>query len=410
MSPLLLMASALLAATPTPWLLYIDLARDEATADIVAARPDEKKSLLTLDILPNHAPHARLSPEGGTLFFTRHTVPNHLERTGELVAFDLKRRATRLVAQNVDAEPPLALSDDAVAWFETIETRPAQESDEFDRATIALFASADGERRELVRFRDIYGAHFAGIADNGIVLYVVTPKEAAFYLLPLDRRFIEKSRAPVRESSRQTPVPRAAIEAEVEGMIPSGLTRLAAAPTGPVAREFTVRGDRLFFGALTRDRTESALYSLTVPGLDELNARGDSDSAPRLVTQKLALTGKRSPAPIVTREGLLYARAEGSGEALRRRDWASLKAAGDMAGVPATRQSAGNARAGEQKLLRTRGTMRALCADSSGKVIAVRRAFEGQAELLWIEPDSGTTRRIRTREINEAIGFVEGIE
>ena len=49
--------------------------------------------------------------------------------------------------------------------------------------------------------------------------------------------------------------------------------------------------------------------------------------------------------------------------------------------------------------------MRALCADSSGKVI-----FEGQAELLWIEPDSGTTRRIRTREINEAIGFVEGIE
>ena len=409
MSPILLMASALLMATPTPWLLYIDLTRDEATADIVAARPDEKKTLLTIDILPNHAPHARLSPEGRTLFFTRHTVPNHLERTGELLALDLNRRALRRVAQNVDAEPPLALSDDAVAWFETVEMRPAQGSDEFDRATIALFASAAGETRELVRFRDIYGAHFAGIADSGIVLYVVTPREAAFYLLPLEQRFIEKSRAPVREPLRQTPVQRAAIEAEVEGLPPSGLWRIAAAPTGPVAREFTVRGDRLFFGALTRDRTQSALYSLDLPGLDEWTARRDATDR---VAQKLTLTGKRSPAPIVTREGLIFARAEAEdqGEALRKWDWAALNAAEKTADATATRQNAGAPASGGQKLLRTRGTMRALCADSSGQVIAIRRAFAGQAELLWMETDTARARRVRTREISEVIGFVEGIE
>ena len=54
--------------------------------------------------------------------------------------------------------------------------------------------------------------------------------------------------------------------------------------------------------------------------------------------------------------------------------------------------------------------MRALCADSSGQVIAIRRAFAGQAELLWMETDTARARRVRTREISEVIGFVEGIE
>lgn len=406
MSPLLVLALACLLTSPPgphPWLLYTEQARDEPRATLVAARPGERHTLLGLDVLPNHAPHARLSPEGRTLFLVRHTAPNHLERTGELLAFDLARRALRSVAHGVDAEPPLALSDEAVAWFETIEVRPAEiGSRALDRVTISLRASIGGQVTELARLAGIYGVHFAGIADSGIVLYVVAPEEAAFYLLPLDEQVIRASRAPVRQARAGRPSAKADIEARDDAIPAAGLVRLAAAPTGPVAREFNVRGRTLFFGALTRDRAGSALYSLDIPDLADLAAHR-AGSATALAAQELTLTGRRSPGPLVARDRVIFGRAGASGESLQSRPLAGQAAEGRAAMAAPSRRE-------ERTLVHTRGTLRALAIDAGARAIAVRRTFDADSELLWIDLATSQVRRLRPQELYEVIGFAEAIE
>lgn len=397
MSPILLFASACLMAAPAPWLLYTEQARDEPSATLVAARPDERVPLLTFDVLPNYAPHARLSPEGGTLFLVRHTVPNHLERTGELLAFDLARRSLIAIARGVDAEPPLALSDDAVAWFETLDAQPAApDSAALDRVTISLRASISGRSLELARLEGIHGVHFAGIADSGIVLYVVAPEETAFYLLPLDDRLIQASRAPIRQARAEKISVKSAIEARDEAVEASGLMRIAAAPTGPVAREFTVQGKTLFFGALTRDRAGSALYSLAIPDLPTRPERGAAPAANPVAAQVLAMTGRRSPGPLLTRDQILFTQEAERGERLQMRPRSA---------------SAQSRRDGlERTLLKTRGALRALAIDETARVLCVRRTFGSETELLWIEPATSRARRLWPRELYEIIGFVEGVE
>lgn len=409
MSPLLLLISTCLTASPAPWLLYTEQVRDAPSANLVAARPDERLTLLTLDVLPNYAPHARLSPEGRTLFLIRHTVPNHLERTGELLAFDLVHRTLRPIAQGVDAEPPLALSDEAVAWFETLEVQSAPpDSAMLDRATISIRASIAGRMLELARLAGIHGVHFAGIADSGIVLYVVTPEEAAFYLLPLDARLIQASRAPIRQARAATGTfAKAAIEVRDDMVPASGLMRIAAAPTGPVAREFTVQGKSLFFGALTRDRTASALYSLAIPDLDTrpTRATGSAAAATPIAAQELALTGRRSPGPLLAGDRLLFAQSIEHGERLEMRLLSSLTGA-----VPPMTATGAHPHSKGRTLLKTRGTLRALAIDEKSQVLAVRRTFASEAELLWIDPSTSAVRRLRPQELYEVIDFVEGIE
>ncbi|MDR0965011.1 MAG: hypothetical protein LBM75_00630 [Myxococcales bacterium] len=397
----LLLTSTLLTASTepadpanpaAPWLLTIEQARDAPSAALVAVRPGgERRDLLHLDVLPNYTPHARLSSDRRTLFLARQTQPNRIERGAELLAFDVTTRALRTIAQGVDAVPPLALSDEAVAWFETIATRPAMlpGSDEadFDRVTVSLRAALAGQAQavELLRLDDILGVHFAGIADSGIVLYVITPEEAAFYLLPIEERFARASRAPIRQPRRAQPTqPKLAIEARDEAIPPSGLMRLAAAPTGPVAREFVVHGQQLFFGALTRDRMGSALFWLDIPPLDDLVARRDADAS--RAARELTRTGERSPAPLIVRDRLVFARSNERGEAVQSRALDLDKGA-------------------TKTLLQTVGQLRLLAADESASSIAVRRDFEEASELLWIDLETSTARRLQPLEFYEVIGF-----
>ncbi|MBQ4334036.1 MAG: hypothetical protein IJC63_01580, partial [Myxococcaceae bacterium] len=172
-----------------PWLIYSELMREDTAFSIRAARPGQRLELGTLEVLPGIEPYARLSDDGRALFIARHRQLNHAERSATLYRFDIDTRRLTHISDTADASPPLPLGSRAVAWIETHQIR---EVDEERLAAGELFgveqsvqADLDGERVELARFDHIYGAHFVGLTEQGIVLYVVSRQEAAFYLLPL---------------------------------------------------------------------------------------------------------------------------------------------------------------------------------------------------------------------------------
>lgn len=375
--------TAMLSAPPAAssgWLVGSDQAKDASEAAIFAVRPGERIDLASIGVLENYAPILRLSPSGKTLFILRQTVPNHSQGTGEILALDLKTRALRTIAAGADADPFLAISDTAAVYLETLETRP--QTDDFDHVALSVVLSEDGERRELARLDGIYGASLAGISESGIVLYVVGLKEAAFYLLPFDEDAVRGTRV---QSDKAAPE--------------SCIFRIAQAPTGPFAREFSVRGDRLFFSALSPDENVHSLYELQLPAPSEV-------SPDRRVTRQAVpagTSGVHSPKAILSGDGsrLIYASfgndVGSGGSRLLMMDWNGTKDVQD------SRREA-------RPFLSSKGTLTPVALDARNNVLVVRRSFGGTDELLWTDGEGrGGMRRISVRGFCETAGFTEEV-
>ncbi len=434
-----------------PWLIYSELMRDGTAFQILAARPGQRLELGTLEVLPGIEPYARLSDDGRALFIARHREPNHAERSATLYRFDLDTRRLTRISDTADASPPLPLGPRAVAWIETHQIR---EVDEERLAAGELFgveqsvqADLDGERVELARFDHIYGAHFAGLTEQGIVLYVVSRQEAAFYLLPLSGSRVDRAAGPIRRALSRQPTVKAAIESRDESHPPSGILRLARAPAGPFARDFSVSGSTLFFGSLTGDRATKALYALDL-AVDDLDRAPDKaagengqDSAldtAREATQ-LEATGERHPEPVTRQGSLFFTRAEGSdrerrlvsrvdlrgslplpamADAMRlaRQTWASTDRAARRQAEANPSLTSDDAPLRRREVLRVRGQARVLAALPERDILALQRRAANDSEplkgghaveLLWVDTARQTSERVSTVDIHRAFGFAE---
>lgn len=453
LATLFLASSAGQAGDPpesSPWLIYSELMREDTAFSIRAARPGQRLELGTLEVLPGIEPYARLSDDGRALFIARHRQLNHAERSATLYRFDIDTRRLTHISDTADASPPLPLGPRAVAW---IETHQIHEVDEERLAAGELFgveqsvqADLDGERVELARFDHIYGAHFAGLTEQGIVLYVVSRQEAAFYLLPLSGPQIDRAAGPIRRALNRRPSVKAAIESRDESHPPSGILRLARAPAGPFARDFAVSGSTLFFGSLTDDRTTKALYALdlAVDDLDRASDKTAGDSgresdleSARKATQ-LEATGERHPEPVAHKDSVFFTRAEGSdrerrlvsrvdlkgtvplpamADAMRqaRQTWASTDRAARRE-AEATLAPTSETLLRRRELLRVRGQARVLAALPDQNILALQRRAANDSEplkgghaveLLWVDTARHTSERVSTVDIHRAFGFAE---
>lgn len=430
----LLLSAASGQAEATPWLLYSELPRAGTSLSIAAARPGERVELGQLDVLPGVEPYARLSPDGHALFIARHRQLNHPERSATLYRFDLDTRRFSVIADTADGAPPLPLGPRSVAWIETHRVHPTDEArlaqGELFSVEQSVQAYLDGERVELARFDHIYGAHFAGLSARGIVLYVVSRQEAAFYLLPLDDRQIDRAQGPMRHPRQGIPTEKADIESPDVAFAPSGIARLARAPAGPFARDFSVSRETLFFGSLAADRAAHALYALDL-------SQAPIGAEP-CQTQLLETTGESHPAPLASGDALFFTRAR-AGEADRRlisrvdltaaparalpelaEAMASARARWEASSLGTSRREREaerdqGARSIRRELLRVRGQARVLAAAPGQDLFILQRsaAVPGGAgqdvEILWIDGARRSAQRLPMMEdgFHRAFGFAE---
>ena len=440
----LLMATAAQQADDTPWLLYSELPRQGTSLAIVAARPGARVELGRVDVLPGVEPFAHLSPDGQSLFIARHRDLNHPERSATLYRFDLDTRRLVEISDTADGAPMLPLGPRSVAWIETHQVHPVDEArlaaGELFSVEQSIQAHLDGEQVELARFDHIYGAHFAGLSAHGIVLYVVSRDEAAFYLLPLSDGQIERAAGPVQRPRGERPRVKAAIESRDEAFAPSGIVRLARAPAGPFARDFSVSRDTLFFGTLSQDRVTKSLYALDV-AVEDFERLRSGQAAPR-EAQLLEVTGDTHPEPLACQDSLFFTRAAAGSTpdrrlisrvdlpaahrralpdiaeamARARHAWEALPSQTSRRSAPSMEVQGQGALVSRREILRVRGQARVLAAEPSQGLLALQRCFAPhrdvrgelqQVELLWIDAERRSATSLPVEGHHRVFGFVE---
>ncbi|MFN7135565.1 MAG: hypothetical protein ACK4N5_26070, partial [Myxococcales bacterium] len=231
-----LVLTLLLGASAAPSLVFSDqLPADRAAVFHARTAGGEPRALFSLPVAPGHVPRASLSPDGRTLAATTLLEGGHPERHGVLWRADLLTGVVRRLAERVlYLERPLVRADGSVLFMRVTRVLPAPPErsavGELDAVeTEVLRATADGEE---VLLRDVgYGLHFAGEVKQGLVLYRVAREEAAFYLLPASG---------------------------------GAWRRLADAPTGPFARDFSVAGGTVSFAATTGSSARAGIFALGV--------------------------------------------------------------------------------------------------------------------------------------------------
>lgn len=430
-------------AGDAPWLVYSELPRAGDSMAIVAARPGARVELGRMDVLPGVEPFARLSPEGRALFIARHRDLNHPERSATLYRFDLATRRLVELSDTADGAPPLPLGPRSVAWIETHQIHPVDEArlaeGELFTVEQSIQAHLDGEQVELARLDHIYGAHLAGLSEHGIVLYVVSREEAAFYLLPLSGAQIDRAAGPIRQPRGALPRDKVAIESRLDSSAPSGLARLARAPAGPFARDFSVSGDTLFFGTLSADRRTQALYALDLT-IDDLE-RVRNDETTRRTAQLLESTGETHPEPLACGDALFFTRADGTAADRRlithvelastprralpaiaeamahaRHEWESSSLRTPRHDTPSRQMDDRGVILRRREILRVRGQARVLAADPEQDVLVLQRRFappgdvhgERQTvELLWIDAAHRSATPLVVDGHHRVFGFAE---
>lgn len=446
-------------------LVYTDMARDDTALSIVAARPGERHVVGTLDVLPGMEPFSRMSQDGRSLFMARHTDFNHPERSALLYRFDLVERRMELVAEGVDAVPPQPLGPRSVAWFETTDIHPVDEEraamGELFSVDMDVMGSFDGQKVRLARFEGVYGAHFAGLTEDGVVLYVVSRAEAAFYVLPLERALADRASGVIRgRTPDRSPLVPAAIESKSSAVPPSGIIRVGKAPAGPFARDFTISGKTLLFGSLNGDRTTKGLYGISLDSVAADALRRDGTLAADLdrMAVQIESTGMVHPSPLAVGDRLLFSRSEKadadgrepdshlvtgirldhgaiSSEGLqdmardfsrRRQKWESKgRLADGLSNAPAVGEKGGGTSVKKsasvlerREMVRIRGRGRVVASPPDGSAFVVEHVFrtDGKlpsggdafgAELLWIDPETRQSVRMPVDEIHDVLGFAE---
>ncbi len=232
--PILLLLVATPAFAAQPALIWSQQQpADENAVFVAQGLTGEPRALFSLPVAPGYVPLASLSPDGGQLVAT--TLPGgHPERDGLLWRVDLRSGVVRQIDSGVlYMERPIALAGGATLYMKVTDVLPAlperSRLGELDVVeTEVRLLPNDGPALTLHTDRG-YGLHFAAVAGDELVLYRVARDEAAFYALPLKG---------------------------------GELRRLAAAPTGPFARDFSLRGRTLVFAATRGGDTRASLYGL----------------------------------------------------------------------------------------------------------------------------------------------------
>lgn len=226
------MLPAIAAADPA--LVWSQQKPTDSTAVFLAGHlSGERHALFSVPVAPGYTPLASISPDGAVLAAT--TLPGgHPERDGLLWRADLKTGALRQVDSGVlYMERPIALDGGDILYMRVTELHPAPPErtrlGELDsvRTEVRLLRK-EGPARTL--HSDLgYGLHFAGRIGDELVLYRVARDEAAFYALPLKG---------------------------------GAVRRLASAPTGPFARDFSVQDRKVIFAATDGTARRAKVYAL----------------------------------------------------------------------------------------------------------------------------------------------------
>jgi hypothetical protein len=337
MNALPLLLPLLLASEPTTWLLWSQQGPDDDGADLVAGLPGRSRTLGRIPVVPGYEPRSDVSSDGKAWLMTALEESRDPD-SATLWKLALPSGKPVALEQGVSYQRPLALPSDRVAYIKVIAHHPveaeAMRAGELESQTVEIrLREGSGGPKTLARL-DCYGAHLAGATESGIAIYLVSRDEAAFYLV---------SFAP------GTP-PR----------------RIAKAPAGPFARDFSVHGDELLFSSPLPGSREWALWSVPLSG-GEPRAR--------------AAVSPLAPAALASGGELLFTR---HGEA-------ELQIA----------------TVGGTTLLSSRATPLLLAADPRGRAVAFRRQTATAQELWWLDRHAGEARRLPTLRFFSVAGFAE---
>jgi hypothetical protein len=334
-------AALVLSLAASPSLVWTQQSPEARSASVVRQSPAGRIEVLaSLPVLPGYEPRASLAPDASAIIACALDEARDRERGATLWRIALPGGKASALERGVALTPPIALSRARAAFLKVVARVPAsperRQAGEYDAVVTEIRLLLEGGNSVPLMADESYGLFLAGAIGDSLVVYRVSKDEAAFYLLPA------------------TPG--------------ASWRRLAAAPHGPFARDFSVRRGRLYFASLIPGQVGAGVFSLDL-------STGE--------TREVVRVQSDHPTPLAFGGDLVFARPVASGEELAAWDGSAVRG-----------------------LARTGGVAFPLAGDASGRYLAFGRT--GASQELWLlDREKPTPVRLSTETYFTVFGFGE---
>ena len=341
------MSSALAAAltlslAASPSLVWTQQSPEASSASVVRQAPGGRAEVIaSLPVLPGYEPRASVAPDASAIIACALDESRDRERGATLWRIALPGGKATPLEKGVSLTPPIALSRGKAAFLKVRSFVPAsperRRTGELDAVvTEVRFMLEDGSSVPLVS-DESYGLFLAAAVGDTLVVYRVSREEAAFYLL-----------------------------AATPG---ASWRRLASAPYGPFARDFSVRAGRLYFASLVPGEGAAAVLSIDLTtGQGHEIARVEGDH----------------PSPLALGSDLVFARPAGSGEELAAWNGAAVRTLASPGGIALP-----------------------LGGDPTGRYLAFARRGGASEELWLLDRQRPSPVRVPTETFFTFVGFAD---
>jgi hypothetical protein len=334
------LAALVLSLGAASSLVWTQQSPESSSASVVKQSPGGRAELIaSLPVLRGWEPRASVAPDASAIIACALEESRDREGGATLWRVALPGGKASALARGVALTPPIALSRGKAAFLKVNSTVPAPPErrlrGEYDSVVTEIrLLLEDGSSVPLMA-DESYGLFLAAANGETLVVYRVSRDEAAFYLL------------------QATPG--------------ASWRRLAAAPYGPFARDFSVRAGHLYFASLIPGQGETGVFSLDL-------ATGE--------TREIARVASDHASPLVFGRDIVFARPVKSGDELAAWDGAACSALAAPGGLALP-----------------------LASDAAGRYLAFGRSGPSSHELWLFDRQKAASIRVPTETYFTVVGF-----